>query len=218
MLLLLNMLCNVTNNSSLHNNIWDYTNVFISLCSLSTTYCPFEAFGCLTLSLSALYQHLKSMTSHHQHLWSFWQNFNGSQNVQYVKRVCAFKQTHFILASCVPLLSTLKKKKKTVWTKRLEDHVSVKDYVWIGDRDRYGVDHFHQQPLSLHSPVRILGSTFNLGNIRQFRFVCCLMFNDHVILHMHLLAYVIACFCFFVCCDQEILYSFRRCVILPPTI
>ncbi len=34
-------------------------------------------------------------------------------------------------------------------------------------------------------------------NVRQFWFICCLMHDDRVNLHMHQLTYAIACFCFF---------------------
>ncbi len=45
-------------------------------------------------------------------------------------------------------------------------------------------DHFHKKLISF-------------GNIRKFGFICCLMIDDCVNLHMHLLTYAVACFCFF---------------------
>ncbi len=55
-------------------------------------------------------------------------------------------------------------------------------------------------------PVTVLFTKDVLVQIDSFRFICCLMFDDCIILHMHLLTYTLACFCFFFTCfDPEIL-------------
>ncbi len=61
---------------------------------------------------------------------------------------------------------------KVFWTKRLENQIFVKDNVWIGDQGRYEVDHFHQHPQSLHSPIPLLASTFHSVTLG-----CLVLFN-----------------------------------------
>ncbi len=52
---------------------------------------------------------------------------------------------------------------------------------------------FYLQRIELSQPLYYI----SFSKIGQFWFICCLMFDDHDILHMHLLTYAIACFCFF---------------------
>ncbi len=124
--------------------------------------------------------------------------------MQYIKRKnrtsALNKTTSFILASCILFFINTwmwVSIKRNILNKIWENHLSVKDYGWIGSewwsKHRWSRA-LPSTPLKLNSPKPLSGSTFHL---ETFWFTCCLMLDNCVILHMHLLTYAVACFLLF---------------------
>ncbi len=86
---------------------------------------------------------------------------------------------------------------KNVITPIISKHVNMKDYICIQNDDQNGVNPTTPPTPKLAQSCITSSIDISYGNIWEIWFICCLMFNDCVILHMHLLTYTIDCFCFF---------------------